>query len=180
MKKVQQTKEFLQKSYQANLVNNLNRNHSSQIVNAAADGCFLHQLYLDNSICEEHFHAGLAFAKLYGLAMRSFGIHNRVKSACQTWDQIYGITYDSFSNNKIEALWRYIMKALDPVYHDELNMQEIAFSLVLTTNNPKELHIKNIKKTLQYLQTVWEKIEAGPYKLGLFAKQKNKKLFRLN
>ena len=85
MKKVQQTKEFLQKSYQANLVNNLNRNHSSQIVNAAADGCFLHQLYLDNSICEEHFHAGLAFAKLYGLAMRSFGIHNRVKSACQTW-----------------------------------------------------------------------------------------------
>ncbi len=50
----------------------------------------------------------------------------------------------------------------------------------ITTNNPKELHIKNIKKTLQYLQTVWEKIEAGPYKLGLFAKQKNKKLFKLN
>jgi hypothetical protein len=173
MKKAQQTKETLQNVYGTALISHLSKNHSPQyaikIANAAADGCALHQLYLDDRICEAHFHAGLAFAKLYGLAMRSFGIHNRVKTACQTWDQLYGITYDSFSNHRMEALWQYIMKALDPAYHDGLPMQQIAFSLVLTSNTPQSWQIEQVHKTLEYLQTIWEKIEDGPYRLGLFA-----------
>lgn len=178
MKKTQQTKAIT--SYSDNIVNDLTIDPSLQIARAAADGCLLHKLYLDNRICETHFHAGLAFAKLYGLAMRSFGIHNRVKTACQTWDQIYGITYDNFSNHKMEAMWRYILKALDPAYHDDLPMREIAFALVLTMNTPKTFHISQIKETLEYLQTVFEKIEEGPYKLGLFKLPKAPKLVRMH
>ncbi len=137
------------------------------IHHAAREGCLLHQLYLDESIDESLFHAGLAFAKLYSLAMRSFGICNRVRTASQNWDQLYGITYDKFSNQKIEGLWRYILKALNPIYHEGIAMQEIAFSLVLVP--PTKLHaLSNIKKTLIYLQTIWEKIEDTPYQLGLY------------
>ena len=168
MKKSQQMKMIAQSPYQGSIASDLDVSQSLKIARAAADGCLLHKLYLDSRICEAHFHAGLAFAKLYGMAMRSFGIHNRVKTACQTWDQLYGITYDSFSNHKIEALWRYIMKALDPAYHDELPMQKIAFALVLTMDTPKTFHISQIKETLEYLQTVFEKIEEGPYRMGLF------------
>ena len=183
MKKAQQTKETAQKVYKANLINNLSKSHSlyaKQIANAAADGCPLHQLYLGDHISEANFHAGLAFAKLYGLAMRSFGIHNRVKTSCQTWDQLYGITYDNFSNHRMEALGRYILKALDPAYHNGLPMSDIAFALVLTSNTRKSLQIEQVKKTLQYLQTVWEKIEEGPYRLGLFAYDKEKKYSQLH
>lgn len=177
MKKTQQTKSIAH--YQDNVVADLRTDPKLQIAQAAADGCLLHKLYLDNRICEEHFHAGLAFAKLYGLAMRSLGIHNRVKSACQTWDQLYGINYDPFSNRKIEGLWRYIMKALDPTYHDEMPMREIAFALVLTIDTSKTFHISQIKETLEYLQTIFEKIEESPYKLGLFKKSKAPRLVKM-
>ncbi len=178
MKKTQQTKETMQNICGFARINHLSKIHSPQyalkIANAAADGCALHQLYLDDQISEAHFHAGLAFAKLYGLAMRSFGIHNRVKTACQTWDQLYGIAYDHFSNQHMEGLWRYMLKALDPAYHHGVPMREIAFGLVLTNNSPKPLPIEQVRKTLEYLKTVWEKIEEGPYRLGLFAYHQNR------
>lgn len=138
------------------------------ILNAANDGCLLHKLYIEERISETHFQAGLAFAKLYSLAMRSFGIHNRIRSACQTWDQIHGLCYDHFSSTKIEGLWRYMLKALDPVYHQGIPMRNIAFSLVLTMESQKQYTLTDIRETLEYLQTIWEKIEAGPYALGLF------------
>lgn len=138
------------------------------IINAANEGCLLHQLYIDECINEAQFQAGLAFAKLHSLAMRSFGIHNRIRTAAQSWDKLHGITYDQFSNRKIEGLWRYILKALDPTYHYGTPMREIAFKLILTIQSPRSYTIDNIRKTLDYLHTVWEKIESGPYRLGLF------------
>ena len=87
---------------------------AQSIINAANEGCLLHQLYVDEYINESQFQAGLAFAKLYGLAMRSFGIHNRVRTASQSWDHLHGISHDLFSSQRIEGLWRYILKALDP------------------------------------------------------------------
>lgn len=156
-------KTILKKSTSSNQLDAL---HS--ILNAANDGCFLHRLYIEERISEPHFQAGLAFAKLYSLAMRSFGIHNRIRSACQTWDQLHGLCYDYFSNAKIEGLWRYMLKALDPVYHQGVPMRNIAFSLVLTMESQKQYTITDIRETLEYLQGVWEKIEEGPYALGLF------------
>lgn len=139
------------------------------VVDAASDGCVLHQLYLAGRIEDSHFQAGLAFAKLYHLAMRSFGIHNRVRSACQTWEQIHGIAYDPFSNTKIEGLWKYILKALNPLYHQGVPMHGIALSLVLTTTLQRQYSLIDIRKTLEYLSAIWEKIESGPYRLGLYA-----------
>ena len=150
------------------------------ILSAANDGCLLHRLYIEGQISDSHFHAGLAFAKLYGLAMRSFGIHNRVRSACQTWDQIHGITYDHFSNSKIEGLWRYMLKALDPVYHQGVPMRGIAFSLVLTVESPKKYTTAEIRKTLEYLQDAWENIETGPYQLGLYVFEQRPSLARMH
>ncbi len=141
---------------------------AQSIINAANEGCLLHQFYIDELISEAHFQSGLAFAKLYGLAMRSFGIHNRVRIASQSWDQLHGITHDQFSSPKIESIWRYILKALDPNYHDGTPMRDIAFNLVLTMDYPKQYNIKDIRKTLAYIQTIWEKIENSPYRLGLF------------
>ena len=178
MKKSQQLKEMAQ--YRSKPINNLTESQYFKIVNAAADGCALHQLYLDDQISEAHFHAGLAFAKLYTLAMRSFGIHNRVKTASQTWDQLYGVAYDSFSSKRMEGIWRYILKALDPLYHNGLPMREIAFELVLTNSPSKQLTLTSVKKTLEYLQTIWEKIEEGPYRLGLFAYHKNRVYSQFN
>jgi hypothetical protein len=139
------------------------------IINAANEGCLLHQFYVNELISEAQFHSGLAFAKLYSLAMRSFGIHNRIKTASQSWDQLHGIVHDQFSNKKIEGLWRYIIKALDPIYHQGTPMRDITFNLVLTMEYPKQYAINDIRKTLSYLQTIWEKIETSPYQLGLFA-----------
>ncbi len=150
------------------------------ILNAANDGCLLHQLYIEEHISEPQFHAGLAFAKLYSLAMRSFGIHNRVRSACQTWDQIHGVAYDDFSNKKTEGLWRYILKALDPVYHQGTPMRNIAFSLVMTMEVQKQYTTADIRETLDYLHTIWEKIEAGPYRLGLFVYEQQPQYSRLH
>jgi len=141
---------------------------AQSIINAASEGCLLHQLYVDEYINESQFQAGLAFAKLYGLAMRSFGIHNRVRTASQSWDHLHGISHDLFSSQRIEGLWRYILKALDPTYHAGISLRDIAFNLVLTKDYPKQYAIKDVKKTLSYLQTVWETIETGPYKMGLF------------
>lgn len=144
------------------------RDELHSILNAARDGCLLHQLYIEGRICDSHFQAGLAFAKLYSLAMRSFGIHNRIRSACQTWDRIHGLCFDHFSNTKIEGLWKYILKALDPIYHKGIPMHGIAFSLVLTMEVQKPYALTDIRKTLEYLQDIWEKIESSPYRLGLY------------
>jgi hypothetical protein len=153
---------------------------AQSIINAANEGCLLHQFYIDELISEPQFQSGLAFAKLYGLAMRSFGIHNRVRTASQSWDQLHGIVYDQFSNQKIEGLWRYILKALDPTYHDNISMRDIAFNLVLTMDYPKRYAINDIQKTLSYLQTIWEKIETSPYRLGLFVYEQQSTSTRLH
>lgn len=141
---------------------------AQNILNAANEGCLLHQFYLDDLISEAQFYSGLAFAKLYGLAMRSFGIHNRVRTASQSWDQLHGISHDQFCSQKIESIWRYILKALDPLYHQDLPMRDIAFNLILIMEYPKRYAIQDIQKTLSYMQTIWEKVEDSPYRLGLF------------
>jgi hypothetical protein len=151
-----------------------------RVIDAAREGCILHQLYLEGRIDDSHFQAGLAFAKLYHLAMRSFGIHNRIRSACQTWEQFHGIAYDPFSNTKIEGLWRYILKALNPIYHQGVPMHGIALSLVLTTTWQKQYSLINIRKTLEYLSTIWEKIESSPYRLGLYAFKQQRLRARLH
>lgn len=145
---------------------------TQNVFNAASEGCLLHQLYLDELIDESLFHAGLAFAKLYSLAMRSLGIHNRICTASKSWDQLRGIAHDNFSNQRIEGIWRYILKALDPIYHQGVAMREIAFNLVLVP--PTNRHsISDIRKTLIYLQNIWEKIETTPYHLGLYRYEKS-------
>ncbi len=153
---------------------------AQSIINAANEGCLLHQFYLDEFISEAQFQSGLAFAKLYSLAMRSFGIHNRVRTASQSWDQLHGIAYDQFSSAKIEGIWRYILKALDPIYHHGIPMRDIAFNLVLTTEFPKQYTATDIRKTLSYLHTIWEKIEISPYRLGLFVCEQRPIYLRLH
>lgn len=143
--------------------------------NAANEGSLLHQLYWDELIDESQFHAGLAFAKLYGLAMRSLGVCNRVHTSSQRWEQLYGVTHDKFSNQKIEGLWHHLLKALDPIYHEGLSMREIAFSLILISRK-KCYSINDIKKTLMYMQSIWEKIEDTPYHLGLYSHKNSSKL----
>ena len=138
------------------------------IINAANEGCLLQQLYIEEHISEELFHAGLAFAKLYSLSMRSFGIHNRIRTASQTWDQLHGKIYDHFSSRKIEGIWRYILKSLDPIYHQGIPMRQVAFKLVLIDQITSIHTIDQIRKTLTYLLEIWQKIESSPYRLGLF------------
>ena len=153
---------------------------AQSIIHAANEGCLLHQLYIDEYINESQFQAGLAFAKLYGLAMRSFGIHNRVRTASQSWDHLHGVSHDLVSSHRIAGMWRYILKALDPTYHADAALRDIAFNLVLTKDYPKKYAIKDVKKTLSYLQTVWETIETGPYKMGLFKCERLPKNARLH
>jgi len=137
------------------------------ILNAANEGSLLHQLYLDELIDEPLFQAGLAFSRLQSRAMRSSGINNRVRTASQSWGRLQGKTYDKFSNEKIEGIWKYILKALNPIYHKGLPMREIAFDLVLAPSL-KTHSLRDIKKTLRYLKTIWEKIEDTPYRLGFY------------
>ncbi|MCE2716029.1 MAG: hypothetical protein ACK4V2_05680 [Pseudomonadota bacterium] len=145
------------------------------IFNAANEGSFLHQLYKNEQINESHFQAGLAFEKLYRLAMRSLNICSRVHTSSQRWDQLYGITHDKFSYQKIEGLWRLLLRALDPIYHDGLSMREIAFSLILLSQK-KSYSLNDIKKTLGYIQSIWEKIENTPYHLGLYSSKNSLKM----
>lgn len=46
-------------------------------------------------------------------------------------------------------------------------MREIAFDLVLAPSL-KTHSLRDIKKTLRYLKTIWEKIEDTPYRLGFY------------
>lgn len=145
-----------------------------RIFHTANEGSLLHQLYFDGVIEEAEFQAGLAFSKLYNLAMRSFGIYNRLHTSCQRWEQLYGVVYDRFSNQKIEVLWRYVSRALDPIYHDGISMREIAFSLIFVPQT-RLYSLKDIKKTLLYLQFLWEEIERTPYHFGLYSCKKTKR-----
>lgn len=144
-----------------------------KVHNTANEGCLLHQLYVDEVIEEEEFRAGLAFSKLYHLAMRSLGIHTRVHTSSKSWGDLYGITYDKFSQQKVEGLWRHILKALDPAYHNGLSMKEIAFNLILIP--PPKLHsVRKIRKTLRYLMSIWEQLEGTPYQLGLYSYKRSR------
>lgn len=134
-------------------------NYSKLAANAAAGGSVLHQLLLKDQINLHEFSAGFAFIKLHTLVMRSKGIKNRIRTYCQNWENISGISHDNFCAVKLESLWNKLLVILAQKSAYKNLLLELIFS-----SKGFNYSLSHTKEALAFLHDFWQVCENTTYR----------------
>lgn len=146
--------------------------YQNKNVNHVLGGSWLHYLNECELISKSHFRAGLAFGRLYSLTFRSFGIRKNLSSISYMWDKGRGRSIDTFEDMHVEKLWAYFCAKLQPHYHNNKPIMNLALDLVCDQSDlPSKIKSTSpelITYTLEQIKLNWKIIEKSALKIGFY------------